>query len=64
MKVLLAEDDIRLGRLIKHMLETEHHQVHWMVRGDEALSAATDGAFDILVLDWMMPVLSGIDVCR
>ena len=64
MKVLLAEDDIRLGRLIKHMLETEHHQVHWMVRGDEALSAATDGAFDILVLDWMMPGLSGIELCR
>ena len=64
MKVLLAEDDIRLGRLIKHMLETEHHQVQWMVRGDEALMAATDGAFDILVLDWMMPGLSGLEACR
>jgi DNA-binding response OmpR family regulator len=64
MKVLLAEDDVRLGRLIKHMLETEQHQVDWVVRGDEALAAATDGVFDVLVLDWMMPELSGIELCR
>jgi len=64
MKILLAEDDVRLGRLIKHMLEKEQHQVHWVVRGDEALMAATDGVFDILVLDWMMPELSGIAMCR
>ncbi|HWR28977.1 MAG TPA: response regulator transcription factor [Negativicutes bacterium] len=64
MKVLLAEDDVRLGRLIKHMLETEQHQVQWVVRGDEALVAATDGAFDVLVLDWMMPELSGVELCR
>ena len=64
MKVLLAEDDVRLGRLVKHMLETEQHQVQWVVRGDEALAAATDGGFDVLVLDWMMPELSGVELCR
>ena len=64
MKVLLAEDDVRLGRLVKHMLETEQHQVQWVVRGDEALAAATDGGFDVLVLDCMMPELSGVELCR
>jgi DNA-binding response OmpR family regulator len=64
MKVLLAEDDVRLGRLIRHMLDSEQHNTQWVVRGDEALLAATDGAFDLLILDWMMPGLSGIDVCR
>ena len=64
MKVLLAEDDVRLGRLVKHMLETEQHQVQWVARGDEALAAATDGGFDVLVLDWMMPELSGVELCR
>jgi len=64
MKVLLAEDDVRLGRLVKHMLETEKHQVQWVVRGDEALTAATDGSYDVLVLDWMMPELSGVELCR
>ncbi len=64
MNILLAEDDARLGRLIKHMLESEQHHVCWVSAGNEALTAATDGNFDVLVLDWMMPVLSGIDVCR
>ena len=64
MKILLAEDDVKLGRLIKHMLETEQHQVEWVVRGDEALVRATDAVFDIILLDWMMPGISGLDACR
>ena len=64
MKILLAEDDVKLGRLIKHMLETEQHQVEWVVRGDEAVVRATDEVFDIIVLDWMMPGISGLDACR
>ena len=33
MNLLLAEDDARLGRLIKHMLETEQHRVDWLLPG-------------------------------
>ncbi|MBP2666715.1 MAG: transcriptional regulator [Firmicutes bacterium] len=64
MKILLAEDDARLGRLIQHMLVAEHHDVDWVLRGDETLQLAIDGVYDVLVLDWMMPGLSGVDVCR
>ena len=64
MNILLAEDDVKLGRLIKHMLETEQHRVDWVVRGDEAVDRATDSVYDIVLLDWMMPGLSGIEVCR
>ena len=64
MKILLAEDDVKLGRLIKHMLETEQHQVEWGVRGDEAVVRATDAVFDIILMDWMMPGLSGLDASR
>ena len=64
MKILLAEDDVKLGRLIKHMLETEQHQVEWVVRGDEAVVRATDAVFDIILMDWMMPGMSGLDACR
>ena len=64
MKILLAEDDVKLGRLIKHMLETEQHQVEWVVRGDEAVERATDAVFDIILMDWMMPGLSGLEACR
>lgn len=64
MKLLLVEDDAKLGRLIKHMLVSEEHHVDWVLRGDEALQQAIDGVYDLLVLDWMMPGLSGIDLCR
>ena len=64
MQILLAEDDVKLGRLIKHMLETEQHQVEWVVRGDEAVARATDAVFDIILMDWMMPGLSGLEACR
>ncbi len=64
MKILLAEDDVKLGRLIKHMLETEQHHVEWVVRGDEAVVRAADAVFDIVLMDWMMPGLSGLDACR
>ena len=64
MKILLAEDDARLGRLIEHMLSAEDHEVDWVLRGDEALHRAVDGVYDVLVLDWMMPGLSGVGVCR
>jgi len=63
-KILLAEDDVKLGHLIKHMLETEQHHVEWVVRGDEAVERATDAVFDIILMDWMMPGLSGLDACR
>jgi DNA-binding response OmpR family regulator len=62
-EILLAEDDVRMGRLLKLMLEKEQHRVQWRIRGDEALALAVDGSFDILVIDWMMPGLSGPEIC-
>lgn len=64
MNLLLAEDDAKLGRLIKHMLESEEHHVDWLLRGDEAIQRTIDGVYDVLVLDWMMPGMSGVDLCR
>lgn len=64
MKVLLAEDDTKLGILIKHMLEQSHVQVDWVVSGDMALECALYETYDVVVLDWMMPVQDGITVCN
>ncbi|HWR41937.1 response regulator transcription factor [Sporomusa sp.] len=63
MRVLLAEDDTKLGRLIKHMLEKAAIQVDWVVQGDMALDYATYSSYDVVVLDWMMPEQTGIYVC-
>ncbi|KYC63669.1 response regulator transcription factor [Heyndrickxia coagulans] len=64
MKILLAEDDRRFGKLLHHMLEKEKHQVAWEQDGERAYDEAVFGSYDMLVLDWMMPGLEGIEICR
>lgn len=64
MHVLLAEDDFRLGNLIKHMLVKNHILVEWVLSGDVAYDYATQGEYDVLLLDWMMPVMTGLEVCN
>jgi DNA-binding response OmpR family regulator len=63
MRLLLAEDDQRLGNLVKHMLEKENHQVEWVQRGDDVFDLAFFTNFDVIILDWMMPGEKGIQVC-
>jgi len=63
MRVLLAEDDAKFGRLIKHMLEKAAVQVDWVLRGDIAVDYAIHSPYDVIVLDWMMPGATGIEVC-
>lgn len=64
MKVLFAEDDVKLGSLVKRFLENEKFQVDWVESGDVALDYAQAGEYDILILDWMMPEKSGVAVCE
>ena len=64
MKVLLAEDDAKLGKLIKYMLEKNDISVEWVTQGDEIYEYATYDDYDVLILDWMMPGESGVDACR
>ncbi len=64
MRVLLAEDDKRLGNLIKYMLEQKQVSVEWVVSGDMAYEYAMYDEYDVLILDWMMPIESGISTCK
>ncbi len=64
MRVLLAEDDARLGKLTKYMMEQNGIQVEWVQRGDEIVEYANYDDYDVLVLDWMMPGISGVDACK
>lgn len=64
MNILLAEDDERLGKLIHHMLTKEYHLVDWVKNGKEAYEYARLTEYDVLLLDWMMPDKSGIDICK
>ncbi|EIT86288.1 Two component transcriptional regulator, winged helix family protein [Fictibacillus macauensis ZFHKF-1] len=64
MNILAAEDDLQLGRLIVHMLKKNQYHVEWVHNGEDALEAARASEFDVLILDWMMPGKTGIEVCR
>lgn len=64
MHVLLAEDDLKLGKLIKYMLEQNGISTEWITSGDLVYDYAMYDDYDVLVLDWMMPKLSGVDACK
>ncbi|MBR3623803.1 MAG: response regulator transcription factor, partial [Selenomonadaceae bacterium] len=63
MRVLLAEDDEKLGKLIEYMLVQNGIKVEWVKNGSEIFEYAMYSEYDILVLDWMMPGESGLDAC-
>ena len=63
-KVLLVEDNERLGSLTARYLESHGLQVTWVQSGPAALSEALHRGFDVIVLDLMLPGRDGLDVCR
>ncbi|MFV0457020.1 MAG: response regulator [Pseudomonas sp.] len=63
-KLLLVEDDRRLSRLIREFLEQNGFEVMPVYRGDEALSLVTGFIPQVVILDLMLPGLSGLHLCR
>ena len=64
MKVLLAEDDLRLGKMLKNILSRHGINAKWVTDGNTAYSECYADSYDVLVLDWMMPGMDGIELCR
>ncbi len=63
-KVMVVEDEEALSVLLKYNLESEGYRVDTELRGDEAEIALRESVPDLLILDWMLPGLSGIELCR
>lgn len=61
-KILLVEDDAALAAVYKSRLELEGFDVREVANGEDALSAAVEYRPDLIVLDIMMPKISGFDV--
>ena len=61
-KILLVEDDIGLATVYKQRLEAEGFTLKHVPNGEEALSAALEFRPDLILLDVMMPKISGFDV--
>ena len=64
MRVLVVEDELRMAALLKQGLEEHDHSVTVVHDGQEALELASSHAFDIVVLDVMLPGLDGFEVAR
>ncbi|MBN9076244.1 MAG: phosphate regulon transcriptional regulatory protein PhoB [Rhizobiales bacterium 65-79] len=63
-KILVVEDEEPLCVLLRYNLEAEGYQVETITRGDEAELRLRENVPDLLVLDWMLPGISGIELCR
>jgi len=62
--ILLVEDDRSLAELLSWNLEREEYEVEHTADGEEALLLARENPPDLVLLDWMIEGLSGIEVCR
>jgi two-component system phosphate regulon response regulator PhoB len=63
-KVLIVEDEEPLAMLLQYNLEAEGFRVSLASRGDDAEVAISEDPPDLIILDWMLPGLSGIELCR
>lgn len=64
MKILIAEDESAMQKIIAAYLQKEGYEVSHASNGEEALQKIYDEPFDLIILDWMMPRMSGVEVCR
>jgi two-component system, OmpR family, phosphate regulon response regulator PhoB len=64
MRILIAEDEEPLTLLLRYNLEAEGYEVESVARGDDAELRLREEIPDLVLLDWMLPGLSGIELCR
>src|SRR3984957_11898827 len=63
-RILVVEDEIDVALLIAYNLEAEGYVVESVARGDDAELRLAESAPDLVILDWMLPGVSGIEICR
>ncbi len=62
--ILIVEDESALVELLRYNLEAAGYAVRSAMTGSAAEEALTEERFDLVVLDWMLPEISGIELCR
>jgi len=63
-RILIVEDEEDLTLLLRYNLEAAGYEVETVARGDEADVRFKERTPDLVILDWMLPGLSGIEICR
>lgn len=64
MKILLVDDDVELGTMLREYLSGEGFNAELVLTGKAGIAAALSGDYTALILDIMLPDMSGIDVLR
>lgn len=64
MKILIIEDEKGITDFLKQGLEEEGYAVSFAYNGADGLEMALNSNFDLILLDWMMPKMSGLEVCK
>lgn len=62
--ILLVEDEIKLARFLELELNSEGYRVSVAHDGMAGLTLARESSFDLAILDWMLPGLTGVELCR
>ncbi|HXJ49434.1 MAG TPA: response regulator transcription factor [Candidatus Acidoferrum sp.] len=63
-RILVVEDEVPLSNLVRSHLEAEGHTVDQAFEGNEALVKADRARPDLVILDWMLPGIDGLTVCK
>jgi two-component system phosphate regulon response regulator PhoB len=63
-QILVVDDEEDLLELVRYKLSKDGYRVQCVVTGEEALKAARKNPPDLIVLDWMLPAVDGLEVCR
>jgi len=63
-RILVVEDESSLALLLTYNLEAEGYQVEHVDNGDEAELRIAESPPDLVILDWMLPGVSGLEICR
>jgi len=63
-KILIVEDEAALVTLLKYNLEKQGYQTVSVLDGNQAVTVALMEKPDLILLDWMLPNMSGLDICR
>ena len=64
MKILIAEDDKQIAQSLLKNFEEESIYPDWVLDGEEAVDKVKINKYDIIILDWRMPKLTGLEVCK
>lgn len=64
MKILIVEDEIGIANFLKQGLEEEGYQIEIATNGQQGLDFALNKRSDLILLDWILPKMSGLEVCK